>query len=51
MIPLDPPRSAFLEKAATARVLPISCEIVADSDLQKSYKLSCSYPFYFLDIA
>ena len=32
MIPLNPPRSAFLEKAATARVLPVSCEIVADSD-------------------
>ena len=32
MIPLDPPRAVFLEKAATARVLPVSCEIVADSD-------------------
>lgn len=29
----------------------VGIEIAADSDLQKSYKLSCSYPFYFLDIA
>jgi hypothetical protein len=32
MIPLEPSRSEFLEKAAAARVLPVSCEIVADSD-------------------
>ncbi|MFZ9964353.1 MAG: chorismate-binding protein, partial [Terrimicrobiaceae bacterium] len=32
MIPLDPPRAVFLEKASSARVLPVSCEIVADSE-------------------
>ena len=53
MIPLDPPRSAFLEKAATARVLPISCEIVADSDTPVSAfaKLCGEAPSFLLESA
>jgi anthranilate synthase component 1 len=53
MIPLDPPRSAFLEKAATARVLPVSCEIVADSDTPVSAfaKLCGEAPSFLLESA
>ena len=53
MIPLNPPRSAFLEKAATARVLPVSCEIVADSDTPVSAfaKLCGEAPSFLLESA
>jgi anthranilate synthase component I len=53
MIPLDPPRSAFLEKAATASVLPLSCEIVADSDTPVSAfaKLCGEAPSFLLESA
>ncbi len=53
MIPLNPPRSAFLEKAATARVLPVSCEIVADSDTPVSAfaKLCGDAPSFLLERA
>ena len=53
MIPLDPPRAAFLEKAATARVLPVSCEIVADSDTPVSAfaKLCGEAPSFLLESA
>jgi anthranilate synthase component 1 len=53
MIPLDPPRSAFLEMAATAGVLPVSCEIVADSDTPVSAfaKLCGEAPSFLLESA
>ena len=53
MIPLDPPRAAFLEKAVSARVLPVSCEIVADSDTPVSAfaKLCGEAPSFLLESA
>ena len=53
MIPLDPPRAAFLEKATSARVLPVSCEIVADSDTPVSAfaKLCGEAPSFLLESA
>ena len=53
MIPLEPSRSEFLEKASAARVLTVSCEIVADSDTPVSAfaKLCGDAPSFLLESA
>jgi len=53
MIPLSPSRSAFAELAAGARVVPISCEIVADGDTPVSAfaKLCGTAPSFLLESA
>jgi len=53
MMPVTPSRSAFLEKAATDRVVPIMCEIVADGDTPVSAfaKLCGEAPSFLLESA
>jgi anthranilate synthase component 1 len=53
MIPLTPSRSAFVEKASTAKVLQISCDIVADADTPVSAfaKLCGEAPSFLLESA
>ena len=53
MIPVTPTRVAFIEKAATARVLQVSCEIVADGDTPVSAfaKLCGEAPSFLLESA
>ena len=53
MTPLTPSRSAFLEKARTARMLQVSCEIVADADTPVSAfaKLCACAPSFLLESA
>ena len=53
MIPVTPSRSAFLEKAATDRVVPVMCEIVADGDTPVSAfaKLCGEAPSFLLESA
>jgi len=53
MIPLSPSRSAFAEQAASARVVPVSCEIVADGDTPVSAfaKLCRVAPSFLLESA
>ena len=53
MIPVTPTRAAFIEKAATARVLQVSCEIVADGDTPVSAfaKLCGEAPSFLLESA
>ena len=53
MMPVTPSRSAFLEKAATDRVVPVMCEIVADGDTPVSAfaKLCGEAPSFLLESA
>ena len=53
MMPVNPSRSAFLEKAATDRVVPVICEIVADGDTPVSAfaKLCGEAPSFLLESA
>ena len=53
MIPVTPTRAAFIEKASTARVLQVSCEIVADGDTPVSAfaKLCGEAPSFLLESA
>ncbi len=53
MIPLHPPRSVFREQAATANVIPIWTEIVADGDTPISAfaKIGAEAPSYLLESA
>ncbi|MEI8293556.1 MAG: anthranilate synthase component I [bacterium] len=53
MMPVTPSRSAFLEKAATDRVVPVMCEIVADGDTPVSAfaKLCGDAPSFLLESA
>ena len=53
MMPVTPSRSAFLEKAATDRVVPVMCEIVADGDTPVSAfaKLCGKAPSFLLESA
>jgi anthranilate synthase component I len=53
MIPVSPPREEFLAKAATARVVRVSCEIVADGDTPVSAfaKLGGEEPSFLLESA
>lgn len=54
MIPVSPSRSTFLESVAGgARVIPIVCEIVADSDTPVSafVKLCSKAPSFLLESA
>ena len=53
MMPVTPSRSAFLEKAATDRVVPVVCEIVADGDTPVSAfaKLCGEAPSFLLESA
>jgi anthranilate synthase component 1 len=53
MIPLIPSRPAFLEKAATARAVAVTCEIVADGDTPVSAfaKLCAEAPAFLLESA
>ncbi len=53
MIPLTPTRQAFAELAARARVVPVSCEIVADGDTPVSAfaKLCGEAPSFLLESA
>ena len=53
MMPVTPSRSAFLEKAATDRVIPVMCEIVADGDTPVSAfaKLCGEAPSFLLESA
>ena len=53
MMPVTPSRSAFLEKAATDRVVPVMCEIVADGDTPVSAfaKLCAEAPSFLLESA
>jgi anthranilate synthase component 1 len=49
MMPVTPSRSAFIEKAATDRVVPVMCEIVADGDTPVSaFAKLCGEPPSFL---
>ncbi|MFM8715956.1 MAG: anthranilate synthase component I [Spartobacteria bacterium] len=52
-MPVTPSRSAFLEKAATDRVVPVMCEIVADGDTPVSAfaKLCGEAPSFLLESA
>ncbi len=51
--PLTPTRAEFAEQAAKARVIPVSCEIVADGDTPVSAfaKLGSSAPSFLLESA
>ena len=53
MMPVTPSRSAFIEKAATDRVVPVMCEIVADGDTPVSAfaKLCGEAPSFLLESA
>ena len=53
MIPVTPTRAAFIEKAATVRVLQVSCEIVADGDTPVAAfaKLCGEAPSFLLESA
>jgi anthranilate synthase component 1 len=53
MMPVTPSRSAFVEKAATDRVVPVMCEIVADGDTPVSAfaKLCGEAPSFLLESA
>lgn len=53
MMPVTPSRSAFLEKAATDRIVPVMCEIVADGDTPVSAfaKLCGEAPSFLLESA
>ena len=53
MIPLNPSRPAFAELAATAKVVPVWCEIVADGDTPVSAfaKLCSEAPSFLLESA
>jgi anthranilate synthase component 1 len=53
MIPLNPSRSVFRERAATANVIPIWTEIVADGDTPISAfaKIGADAPSYLLESA
>ncbi len=53
MIPVPPSRSAFLDSAAKARVVPVVCEIVADADTPVSafVKLCSEAPSFLLESA
>lgn len=53
MIPLTPSRSAFAEQATQARVVPVYCEIVADSETPVSAfaKLGKEAPSFLLESA
>jgi len=53
MMPVTPSRSAFLEKAASDRVVPVMCEIVADGDTPVSAfaKLCGEAPSFLLESA
>jgi len=53
MMPVTPSRSAFFEKAATDRVVPVMCEIVADGDTPVSAfaKLCSEAPSFLLESA
>ncbi|NBR47651.1 anthranilate synthase component I, partial [bacterium] len=52
-MPVTPTRAAFIEKASTARVLQVSCEIVADGDTPVSAfaKLCGEAPSFLLESA
>ena len=53
MMPVTPSRSAFLEKGAPDRVVPVMCEIVADGDTPVSAfaKLCGDAPSFLLESA
>jgi len=53
MMPVTPSHSAFMEKAATDRVVPVMCEIVADGDTPVSAfaKLCGEAPSFLLESA